>query len=179
MLYASNGKKTATRKLRTNVPVLKCDLKRQQIPSALIKAVKRAAKPCLLLKGLILPQPPSPNRIFDMATLEQQIRQFIANVGGRTSMSLPPMDKSTRKDVHELALAFKMKSVSHGKGEARYTVLSKTTRTGYGIDEKRVAYILRRHGVFMEPFGKGKNKTPVLPKHRDGDEVGKVRYLFL
>lgn len=120
-----------------------------------------------------------PNRIFDMATLEQQIRQFIANVGGRTSMSLPPMDKSTRKDVHELALAFKMKSVSHGKGEARYTVLSKTTRTGYGIDEKRVAYILRRHGVFMEPFGKGKNKTPVLPKHRDGDEVGKVRYLFL
>jgi len=119
-----------------------------------------------------------PNRIIDMTTLEQQIRRFVANLGGPSSMSLPPMDKGTRKDVHELANAFNLKSLSKGKGDARYTTLTKTTRSGIGVNEKKVAKIVRRSGggVFMGPEGRdnGKNKV-VVPRHKDGDEVGKVR----
>jgi hypothetical protein len=43
-------------------------------------------------------------------------------------MSLPPANKETRKNVHEMTLAFGLKSVSRGKGNARYMTLIKTSR---------------------------------------------------
>ncbi|KAJ7057672.1 hypothetical protein C8F01DRAFT_1060646 [Mycena amicta] len=130
-----------------------------------------------------------PNRIIDMTTLVQQIRRFIADLGGATSMSLPPTDKATRKSVHELATVFGLKSVSKGKGEARYTTLSKTTKTGMRVDEKKVAWMCRRGGARGTSFvavsegggsgggarAKGKGRAiPVMPRQRDGDEVGKA-----
>lgn len=119
-----------------------------------------------------------PNHISDMPTLEQQIRRFVDDLGGKPSMALPPMDKATRKKVHELAIAFGLKSQSKGKGTGRYTTLIRTTRTGIRIDEKKVSKILRRNtddGGFSRPYERGaQGKAPLMPRHREGDEVGKV-----
>ena len=135
-----------------------------------------------------------PNRIIDMVTLVQQIKRFIGDEDGRSTMSLPPTNKATRKNIHELAVAFNLKSVSKGEGDARYTTLIKTLRTGsFGIDETKVAKIVRRSGrmgargdSFVQDRKKVKGKKKErsgggaqarLPRHRDGDEVGKVRRL--
>lgn len=125
-----------------------------------------------------------PNRIIDMTTLVQQIRRFIADIGGSNNMSLPPTNKETRKNVHEMAVAFGLKSVSKGKGDARYTTLSKTTRTGVNIDERKVAKIVRRSGG-MGARGdsfiydkKGKGPPTRMPKHKEGEVVGQVRVVL-
>ncbi|KAF7357984.1 hypothetical protein MVEN_00845400 [Mycena venus] len=123
-----------------------------------------------------------PNRIIDLPTLVQQIRRFVGDIGGPQSMALPPSDKETRKNVHELALAFGLKSVSKGKGEARYTTLTKTTRSGIRVDEGKVAKVVRRAaggrggGAFVKYDGgdKGKGRVAAMPRHKDGDEVGKA-----
>ncbi|KDQ27333.1 hypothetical protein PLEOSDRAFT_1076550 [Pleurotus ostreatus PC15] len=114
-----------------------------------------------------------PNRIIDMQTLENKIRQFIANIGGPRTMSLPPMRKDLRKMVHEMALAFNLKSKSEGKGDARYTTLTKTTRTGVAINEFKVSKIVRRSGGrgFTAPPRNGNTNQM---KMKDGDEVGKA-----
>ncbi|KAJ7466888.1 hypothetical protein FB451DRAFT_1259422 [Mycena latifolia] len=116
-----------------------------------------------------------PNRVVDMTTLVQQIRRFVGDIGGPVSMSLPPTDKTTRKNIHEMAIAFNLKSVSKGKGDARYTTLTKTTRTGLGANEAKVAKIARRGGAgaaFVKYDGKA--RAAAMPRHRDGDEVGKA-----
>lgn len=122
-----------------------------------------------------------PHRVVDFPSLVTQIRAFVANIGGRSTMSLPPMEKDTRAEVHKLALAFNLQSKSLGKGKARYTTLTKTSRTGYNIDEQKVGNIVRKSadgGGFSRPYdrgGGGKGNNAQMPKHRDGDEVGKVR----
>jgi len=128
-----------------------------------------------------------PNRVIDMTTLVRQIRRFLADLGGPRSMALPPTNKETRKKMHHMALAFGLKSESKGKGEARYTTLFKTTRSGVGVDERKVAEVMRwgersGGGSFGggrdNDGGKGKGRGGV-PKHKEGDEVGKVVFLFL
>ena len=141
-----------------------------------------------------------PNRIIDMVTLVQQIRRFINDDDdGRQSMALPPTDKGTRKNIHELALAFNMKSISKGHGDARYTTLTKTSRSGLDVDEKKVAKIVRRKNYSREnnkdPFVKEKYRgdsfvrdkkgkksrtgaQTLIPRHREGEEVGKVKEIF-
>ncbi|KAI9061711.1 hypothetical protein FKP32DRAFT_1594232 [Trametes sanguinea] len=120
-----------------------------------------------------------PNRITDLVSLEQQIRRFLANIGGPQSMSLPPADKETRKRVHELATAFNLKSQSKGSGDSRYTTLTKTSRSGIGINERKIRRILKQatNGAWEGPdtgnYGKGRSKTMSLAKHREGEEVGK------
>jgi len=125
-----------------------------------------------------------PNRVIDMVTLVQQIRRFIADIGGPSTMSLPPTNKETRKNIHEMALAFNLKSLSKGDGDARYTTLTKTTKTGALIDERNVEKIVRRSGgmgargdsFIYDKKGKGRGASVVMPRHREGEEVGKVRY---
>jgi R3H domain len=116
-----------------------------------------------------------PNRIIDMTTLVQQIRRFLADVGGPSTMSLPPANKETRKNVHEMAVAFGLNSQSKGNGNARYTTLIKTSRSGVTIDERKVAKIVRSAGggEFVRTAGK-KGGRAVVPKHKEGEEVGKV-----
>ena len=118
-----------------------------------------------------------PNRIVDFVTLEQQIRRFLADIDGRDTMVLPPADKDTRKRVHELATAFNLKSQSKGKGEGRYTTLIKTTKSGIGINEKKIRRIMRQatDGNWEGPSGGGgRSRAVPLSKHREGEEVGKV-----
>jgi hypothetical protein len=115
-----------------------------------------------------------PERVVDMVTLEQQVRRFLADIGGKATMALPPMNKESRKQVHELAIAFNLKSQSKGKGDGRYTMLTKTTRSGIAINEQKVRRVVKYGKVFTQPGAKGKNVI-IMPRHRDGDEVGKVR----
>jgi hypothetical protein len=133
------------------------------------KATKRAAS-----LGLNLP-----NAVVDMVSLEAQIRRFIENIGQNT-MALPPMDKASRKRVHELAGAFNLKSQSKGSGEMRYTTLIRTTMTGVKVNEHKVRALVKRkgdkHEKFTAPGGGGKGIR--APKHREGDEVGKVHSFF-
>jgi predicted RNA-binding protein Jag len=63
------------------------------------------------MRNLLLPE-----------TLEQvalDLRQFVADEE-RTTYSLPPMDKETRKKVHMLAEAFGLVSKSRGSGHQRF-----------------------------------------------------------
>ncbi|KAJ3813398.1 hypothetical protein F5876DRAFT_35178 [Lentinula aff. lateritia] len=127
-----------------------------------------------------------PNRVIDMTTLVQQIRRFIDDIGGPSTMSLPPANNQTRKNIHELAAALNLKSFSKGSGDARYTTLAKTTMSGIRVNQKKVAKIVRRGGGLADNAefvggadmwkkhaerGKASKSTP---KHREGDEVGKA-----
>ncbi|KAF9074369.1 hypothetical protein BDP27DRAFT_1316958 [Rhodocollybia butyracea] len=120
-----------------------------------------------------------PNRVIDMTTLVQQIQRFIDDIGGPNTMSLPPANKQTRKNIHELANAFNLKSQSKGKGEARYTTLTKTTMSGMRVNRQKVAKIVRRSGgdtgfVGGSDVWKKFAQRSQMPKHREGDEVGKT-----
>ncbi|KAJ8518020.1 hypothetical protein ONZ45_g4880 [Pleurotus djamor] len=119
---------------------------------------------------------PMENRIIDMQTLETQIRGFIRRLDGPKTMSLPPMRKDLRKLVHEMAMAFNLKSKSVGKGDARYTTLTKTTRSGIGINEGKINRIVRRSGGrgFQGEVAKGAKKDNSAMKMREGEEVGKA-----
>lgn len=86
------------------------------------------------------------------------------------------MAKDARAAVHELATAFNLKSQSKGKGSGRYTTLTKTTRSGVGINEGKVRAILKRNGVqvsVMTKGGRGGGKMGTM-KPKEGEEVGKT-----
>lgn len=120
----------------------------------------------------------APRAVVDVGSLEAQMRRFVE--GGRYSVALPPMDKAMRKTVHEMAAAFGVKSVSKGKGQGRYTTLIRTSRTGVGVKEGKVRAVVERFGKGRGREGKGKGKGGKggrggdgMPRHREGDEVGK------
>lgn len=140
------------------------------------KKVGKKGRKAMLSAAKFDPSITVPERIIDMITVEQQVRRFLSNLGGKQTMVLPPMEKESRKQVHELAIAFNLKSQSKGKGSGRYTTLTKTTRSGYAINEAKVSRIVRRGGGgFMAPSGGGKGRGNVtVPRHKEGDEVGKV-----
>ncbi|KAI0769425.1 hypothetical protein BD413DRAFT_558254 [Trametes elegans] len=155
-------------------------LERQQLaadPLAMHKSGKKGRK-AMLAAARAADDADLPNRITDLVSLEQQIRRFLADIGGSNTLALPPADKETRKRVHELALAFNVKSQSKGKGAARYTTLIKTSRSGVGIDERKIRRILKQatNGAWVGPDGgrgKGWSKAMSLAKHREGEVVGK------
>lgn len=119
----------------------------------------------------------------NLAMLVDQMRAFLANMNLTVPMALPPMDKVARAKVHEIADSFGLKSVSKGKGTARYTTIIKTSRSGTFINERKITRILKSGGNwgFSRPEnpgyggnGGGKGKGSAAPKHREGDEVGKA-----
>lgn len=103
------------------------------------------------------------NAIVDMVSLEKQIRRFISDTSGKNNMALPPMNKASRKKVHELASSFNLKSQSKGKGAGRYTTLIKSTNMR-AVDERKVGSFMKKHG----------GRFDTMPRHKDGDEVGKA-----
>lgn len=134
---------------------------------AMLAAARLAGDPITVL----------PNQIMSMLTLEQQIRRFLQTFDGPDEMTLPPMDKSTRKQVHEMANAFNLKSVSKGNGKSRYTTLIKTSKTGrLTINEKKVTRLVRMDRGWSAPgdWSRGGKGKVHIPKHQDGDEVGKA-----
>lgn len=59
------------------------------------------------------------NPVTNLKELNEQIRNFLMDEG-KTTMSLPPMDKGSRKRVHELAGCYNLKSQSKGSGKSRF-----------------------------------------------------------
>ena len=115
------------------------------------------------------------NRVINLTTLVHLIRQFVNNLGGPASMELPPADKSMRQKLHRIANAFNLKSVSSGKEGARYTTLTKTSRTGVRVDERTIARIVGDGGnSFLNHNSRSEKGKGVgrASRHREGDVVG-------
>jgi len=105
-----------------------------------------------------------------LETVAEHMRAFVLDIGGAPMLALPPMEKRTRKLVHDLATAFNLKSKSEGNGKARFTTLTRTTMSGVRVDERKIARIL---GKPDGGGGKSKGKAPggkIRP--RDGEVVG-------
>jgi hypothetical protein len=148
-------------------------------PTAQHKPGKKARKAAARAESLGAGEPGLfPHAIYDLVSLEREIRRFVMNVGGAPQMTLPPQPKAERKKVHELAMAFNLKSVSKGKGTERYTTLVKTTRSSFGVDERKVSRLLRGEEVYFRG-SKGKQVDTRMPRHREGEVVGKVRHLII
>lgn len=100
-------------------------------------------------------------------------------------LTLPPMDKSNRKVVHELANAFKLRSKSEGSGKKRFPVLHKTQQTkpylerNFDAVEARITrrFLPRmdvggsRASSIRKP-GQGGSYSSAAVSYRDGDVVG-------
>ena len=108
-----------------------------------------------------------------LETVVEQMRRFVADLGGARTLPFPPMDRKMRKSVHDLAHAFKLHSKSKNSGVARFTTLAKTRLTGINVDEWAIARILGTQ--FSYEGGKGKGKA-VRIRPRDGEVVGEVRF---
>ena len=122
----------------------------------------------------------APRAIVDLASLEAQLRRFVDDVraGVRESVALPPMHKGMRKAVHEMAAVLGVKSVSKGEGAGRYTTLIGTSRTGAGVNEKKLKQVMKRYGRGVgggREGGRGRGgKGGRMQRHKEGDEVGKA-----
>ncbi|CAD6888520.1 unnamed protein product [Tilletia caries] len=83
----------------------------------------------------------------NLVELNEQIQLFVRDEG-KTTLSLPPMEKRARARVHELANAYNLISKSTGNGNNRYSILSKGTgsRKFRPINYKRVNQLV--HGAF-------------------------------
>jgi len=121
-------------------------------------------------------QAPAPAPV-SLETVVGHMRRFVADLDAAPTLSLPPMARHARRSVHELALAFNLKSKSEGKEAARYTKLIKTTLSGVQVDERKVARILGKPPPSRGSGGdKGKGKAGVKIRPRDGELVGGVRF---
>jgi len=114
--------------------------------------------------------------------VKDEIKHFL--IGGNTTLALPPMDKADRKVVHELANAFNLKSKSAGKGNKRFPVLYRTSRTSAYVETAFAAVEARLTRRFLPRLDIKSKRSSGLPKrsgqggfsnaasYRDGDVVG-------
>lgn len=126
--------------------------------------------------------------ITNMVALDEEIQRFLRD-HGKTTMSLPPMEKESRKRVHELADCYSLKSASKGAGRKRFTTLIKTSRSGLHPNRKKVGRILRlesssyfAQASWSAKSGSGNHTMPGsrggagagrdLAKRREGEVVG-------
>jgi len=122
--------------------------------------------------------------VTDLASLNEEIKVFLTDAG-KTTMTLPPMEKFSRKRVHELATCYQLKSQSKGKGRGRFPILIKTSYSSVEVtDPRKVGRIIgaSTNGEFYKAkYAKGpKLRMPgsagrsggVGLRHMDGDTVG-------
>ncbi|KAI9743286.1 MAG: hypothetical protein M1818_003132 [Claussenomyces sp. TS43310] len=117
-----------------------------------------------------------------IGAVKDEIKRFL--IGSNTTLALPPMDKADRKLIHELANASNLKSKSVGKGNKRFPILYRTSRTSY--DERAFIAVearpSRRYLPRMDVNGHKLTKTLQRQgrggsgitgvSYRDGDIVG-------
>lgn len=92
----------------------------------------------------------------DLDDIEQIMRSLVADPS-RDSHKLPALDKETRVQVHKMAIAFSLKSVSAGSKSAKDKVmtLSKTKKTRRPINEKQINSIMRRNAGITKHLQEG------------------------
>ncbi|EHK23229.1 uncharacterized protein TRIVIDRAFT_56172 [Trichoderma virens Gv29-8] len=113
-----------------------------------------------------------------MSQVADEVKTFLA--GSQETLNLPPMDKRTRKMVHELANKFDIKSKSIGAGEQRRPVLYRTKRTTYkeAAFEQAVMRLKRQYSRSSQPSKQGQNRQKASGRgdagtsYRDGEVIG-------
>ncbi|TLD15962.1 uncharacterized protein PgNI_00434 [Pyricularia grisea] len=138
----------------------------------------------LRAKGLLgkNPNPNDPRVKFvdgiNITELREEFTRFLLTLD--QVLTLPPMDASARKVVHEIAMKLGVKSKSTGKGDQRRPVLHRTKTTSlYSIEvmDKAFARIHRRHfpRLDKQSRGGGGNRgggAHASIRYRDGEVVG-------
>ncbi|KAK9256150.1 hypothetical protein V1507DRAFT_450963 [Lipomyces tetrasporus] len=114
-----------------------------------------------------------------VSDIKSEIETFLRN-DGQTTLSLPPMDKNSRKAVHVLAAAYNLSSKSIGGGTQRFTILFKNSRSYLEADFGTLSIVEDRY--YLPRLDKKASKIPVTKdysrrgtgsfRHRDGDVVG-------
>ncbi|KAJ4291202.1 squalene synthetase-like protein [Kalmusia sp. IMI 367209] len=117
---------------------------------------------------------------FVMEEVIDEIRTFM--VSGMQTLSLPPMEAHRRAAVHQFVHNLGLTSRSRGDGATRFTVLSKTSRTGAFdddafdalLDQKKFKHRLLRVERLATPSKKRdkSGKTRPTVSYRDGEVVG-------
>ncbi|KAI1906086.1 squalene synthetase-like protein [Ophidiomyces ophidiicola] len=67
------------------------------------------------------------SNVSGLDTIKNEIRSFLLSQD--QTLTLPPMEKKMRKQIHRLANHLSLKSQSRGRGRSRFPVLIKTSRT--------------------------------------------------
>ncbi|KAE8224924.1 hypothetical protein CF319_g2253 [Tilletia indica] len=126
----------------------------------------------------------------NLVELNEQILLFVRDTG-KTTLSLPPMEKRARARVHELANAYNLVSKSTGTGNNRYSILTKGKASAAlrGINQRKVNWIvngalsggsfgLRPKGAGGKgkgrdgPGGAGRGAPAHASKNQEGAQVG-------
>ncbi|KAL1881384.1 hypothetical protein VTK73DRAFT_4391 [Phialemonium thermophilum] len=112
--------------------------------------------------------------------IKGELRAFL--LGKEPSLQLPPMDKSARKILHELANKFKVKSQSTGSGDQRRPTLYRTKYTLSFTEhyfEMATSRIGRRYFPRLDSKGRGSGRrgpgregNSSALTYRDGEVVG-------
>lgn len=116
--------------------------------------------------------------INNMVALDEEIQYFLRDLG-KTTMSLPPMDKDSRRRIHELAGAYSLKSASKGAGRKRFTTLIKTSRSGVNPNRKKIGRILKlessayfSQATWSAKSGSGNFTMPGTKSGKGGAKMG-------
>ena len=131
------------------------------------KALKKAERKELRQAGLLGPKSrkgrvdlETKNSGMDIERVKVEVRAFLLDEE-REDLALAPMNSPQRAQVHLLAKALYLKSHSHGKGDARFPILTKTDFSGR-YDEDNISQIdaLLAQRKFSRPWGKRPQSSP-------------------
>jgi len=128
-------------------------------------------------KGMSMSEVCTEIRSFMLRGNERYETQSLPNWPSLTprSLALPPMSKSDRKLVHNLASKLYLKSKSVGSDTARFTTLIKTSRSGiFECDEESIDWVLRTGKSLkrMDVGSRGARKGPGGGSLREDMKVG-------
>ncbi len=119
--------------------------------------------------------PPIPN-IF---SLEQTLRRFAVDPNSN-SLVLPPLNKTTRYQVHMIGEALNLESKSQGEDQERFVTLTKTPQTGVNeINEEKIERMLkigdRSHDPEVNTVKVKKPSMPAMPHLFPRPDLPRVR----
>lgn len=103
----------------------------------------------------------------NMNHLRMELEEFL-DTEEDMSKAFPPMDKTSRKVLHQIANCFNLKSTSRGKGKNRFTVMNKTQRT-LEFDEALWGRAINfERGGFLPNMSTRGKKGPARPRRSGG-----------
>ncbi|KAF8461080.1 hypothetical protein BDZ91DRAFT_387147 [Kalaharituber pfeilii] len=145
---------------------------------------RKAKREALRAEGLLGQKPGKKNGKakytagLSVGELRREITEFLQT--DIPSLALPPMDKASRKNVHEIALKLNLSSKSEGSGQNRFPILYKTSQASVFTGRPDlISKALESAGRRFKPRN---DETPKKARrlggadyahtHRDGDMVG-------
>jgi hypothetical protein len=97
----------------------------------------------------------------------------MSHIFNKDSLSFPPIDPNARKTIHQLSYDLGLKSKSHGSGQSRYLVVTKTSKS-HGFDEasfSRAEKKVRRTVFYRTDIG----RQTLTQSQRSLGDTGAVR----